>query len=128
MADYWIKAGGKVHGPFNSRELKKLIANGKLKESHELSPDKKIWKPAGKVGGLTFPDGKKSETQSMPTAEVEQAAKQTLDVSNNGPDSSTTSGETIGRSWWLSTRQFLGHNPIPVPPRSCCASRSCIIW
>lgn len=114
MADYWIKASGKVHGPFNSRELKKLIANGKLKESHELSPDRKIWKSAGKVGGLTFPDGKEAVTPTNPAAAGEQVAKQSLEVSDDDSASSTTSEETIGRSWWLSTQHFLGQNPIPV--------------
>jgi len=114
LADYWIKAGGKVHGPFNSRELKKLIANGKLKESHELSPDKKSWKAAGKVGGLTFPDGKETATPSKPAARGEQTAKQSQEVSNNNPVSSPTSEDTIDRSWWLSAQHFLAQNPIPV--------------
>ena len=56
MKEYWIKAGGKVRGPFNATQLKKLAASGKLRRDHKVSSDQETWTLAEEVSGLRFPE------------------------------------------------------------------------
>lgn len=109
MADYWIRASGKIHGPFNSRELKELIAKGKLKTSHEVSPDQQRWKLAGEVNGLTFPV---SMTSAIPvTVESATQASEAGDVESGQATVPVTRKQRLS---WLEVRHFLAANRIPV--------------
>jgi len=54
MASQWfVRGGGQVYGPMDSKKLKQLVTAGKIDESTEIAQDTKgPWTLAGKVRGL----------------------------------------------------------------------------
>lgn len=54
MATSWfVRGGGKVYGPLDSSKLKKLVADGKIDQTTEVSQDQNgPWVAAGKIKGL----------------------------------------------------------------------------
>ncbi|MHC4880266.1 MAG: GYF domain-containing protein [Planctomycetota bacterium] len=113
MAEYWIRASDKIHGPFSSRELKGLIAKGKLRQSHEVSPDQTRWKPAGEVKGLTFPDSSPPAIPDAaePTESVTPPDAETVDTESDRSKGTVSWKQRVS---WLEVRHFLAANRISV--------------
>jgi uncharacterized RDD family membrane protein YckC len=51
---YYVRARGKINGPFDAAALQKLVRRGMLSRMHEISSDRQSWTPAGEVEEL-FP-------------------------------------------------------------------------
>lgn len=70
MGSQWFimsRQGGAL-GPFSSRQLRKLVAEGKVKPSTSLSPDGTRWRSASRVKGLF--EASEAPNQHSPTEAV----------------------------------------------------------
>ena len=77
MSDWYVRSGGKVHGPVNSARLKQFADEGKIRPSTAVSRSKDgPWSEAGKVAGLfsDSPIGGPAAESSKPVATVSIAS------------------------------------------------------
>ncbi len=102
MAQYWIRAGATIHGPFSIAQIREFALRGRLKPSHKLSTDKEKWLTASTVKGLKFittsPPAQNAtsvaaETETKNSYELTPLAESALgglfEVQSRSPTSST---------------------------------------
>jgi len=53
---FWLRIDQRVQGPFTSKQLRQLAADGKLEPIHHVSADQERWVLAREIKGLSFPN------------------------------------------------------------------------
>lgn len=82
---FWVRVGGKIHGPFTPGQLKQFAAARRLAAQDSVSTDQMRWFPADKVQGLTL-----APATNLPAAdELGLAATDDDDAPRPSPDYST---------------------------------------
>ena len=95
---YFIRARGKILGPFNLEQLKRLRTRGKFSRAHEFSTDRRNWEPASTLDLF-------ATERTTPEPEPEQAPEQ-APVSDTyqvlaSKDGAGPSGDmTVGAAEW----------------------------
>jgi hypothetical protein len=75
---FWVRVGGKIHGPFTPGQLKQFAAARRLAAQDSVSTDQIRWTPADQVPGLTLPPAKRlSASDELGLAESEDDARAT---------------------------------------------------
>lgn len=67
---YYIRARGKVRGPFTVEQLRSLRAKGRFSRAHQVSTDRKSWQPASTLEDV-FAPGKRSSSGQKREEEAE---------------------------------------------------------
>jgi ABC-type multidrug transport system ATPase subunit len=52
QGDLFIRANGRIKGPFSNPDILRLARNGTVRPEHEISVDRRNWMPAGEYPGL----------------------------------------------------------------------------
>ena len=74
-ATYYIRVRGRVQGPFDFDQLKKLRDRGQFSRAHEVSPDQSSWQSAS-IMGAVFASPKRAAPAKV-EASVEEVAEGT---------------------------------------------------
>jgi hypothetical protein len=90
MAQYWVRNGKSIYGPFTGSQLKRLAKKGELKSHHLISADQKEWTVAESVTGLEFQADSTPKPTDAPnvTDMAEQMAQQLRDNAKTRRDAS----------------------------------------
>lgn len=95
MSNFYVRAKGRISGPFDVATLQKLVRRGALSRAHEISSDRANWNPAGEFEEL-FPSSRGAMPEPAPVQAAAVPTTAPAPVPPSGMFYYAQGGRTVG--------------------------------
>lgn len=111
--EYFVRARGKITGPFSVKQLKTLHEQGRLSPSFEISTDRQDWKPAKTLTNVFGGGGRKKQNRSKSAEGGRQSDPQQQTVpTDDGSWYYNVNGQQVGPITFAELRSVAANNQL----------------